>query len=234
MPLVRSKQISKFVSGRVFTGPYILGGASTSMDVTATLTTALATASDQGTAVPLQAMTAGTAEGLYTLAPKNLVEIYDRATGQKIANTAGDGEVFGRLTEAAGVWTVSFFETVAGAEVAFSVDVLTLDAVIPYYFTFEHLPADFAISLKTAYTNDDPASASRVASEVLTVSPLNVLSPLSQTYLTGGKFELNVNGQVVDILTNSFTAAGTTVTWDQLVAGYALDLTDSVVATYAF
>lgn len=57
--------------------------------------------------------------GVVTTAPNNLVEIFEKDTGQRIEDGEGD-QVFARVTEAAAVWTLSFFTNEAGSETAHS------------------------------------------------------------------------------------------------------------------
>ena len=57
--------------------------------------------------------------GVITSAPNNYVSILEKDTGGEIEDAQGD-RVYSRLTEAAGVWTLSFFTNEAGTETAHS------------------------------------------------------------------------------------------------------------------
>lgn len=237
MPLVQSKQVQKFITGRIYVpaAASVVAG-NVSANVTATLTAALATASDQGTAVPLQAHIANTQMGLLVTAPKNLVEVYD-ANGVKLQSADGD-EIYGRLTQAGAVFTVAFYSLAAGVETAYAFDAAeTIDIVVPYVFDFVSLPTDFATSLKTAYVNDDPIGAPRTKTEVVAVTALNTLDVTSENF-NGAFCELNVNGQIIDIIDPAapfaFAAGSNAIAWSQLNAGYPLETTDTVIVTYSY
>lgn len=58
-----------------------------------------------------------TAEGVITDPPDNQVSLIDLANGGEIEDAQGQ-RIYGRITEAAGVWTLSFFTNEAGVETA--------------------------------------------------------------------------------------------------------------------
>lgn len=235
MPLIQPKQIDKLIAGRVaVVGFTSAGGASD--DIAAPLTTALTTAGDGGVAVPLQVYAAAVQPGVNVTVGQNTVEVYATATKTKLDDGSGN-EVYGRITNpGAGVWRVDYFSSVAGVETSFTAPAGDYDYVLPYVFTFETLPTDFATVLKASYVQDDPAAAAaRVAKELLTPTALNTLPALSNAY-SAGEAHLIVNGQVVSSLTTAviFTPTSTAVTWDPLTAGYNLETTDSVIAVYPY
>ena len=59
------------------------------------------------------------AEGVLTFDPYNKCPLYDPLTGQQFED-AGGQKVYGRLTWAAAVWTLSFYTNEAGTETAYS------------------------------------------------------------------------------------------------------------------
>lgn len=59
------------------------------------------------------------AEGVPTTDPNNIVALYSKDTGEEIED-AGGQRVYGRITEAAGVWTLTYYTNEAGVETAHS------------------------------------------------------------------------------------------------------------------
>jgi len=57
--------------------------------------------------------------GVVTSAPDNYVSILEKETGGEIEDPSGN-RVFARLTETAGVWTLSFFVNLAGTETSYN------------------------------------------------------------------------------------------------------------------
>lgn len=59
--------------------------------------------------------------GVITAPPLNFVTIVDQ-DGDELIRTADGSQVYGRITEAAGTWTLTYFANVAGVETAVDVD----------------------------------------------------------------------------------------------------------------
>ena len=234
MSLVQSKQISKLIAGQIIIGGIAFPAAS-SFNVTTLLTTAASTAAQGGIPVPVQAGSAIT-EG-FVVSGNNLVDVTTTASGAKLADSSGN-EIYGRLTNVGAVYTLSLFSDIAGVQTAFTLLTATnLDVMVPYIFTFEHLPFDAFIGRTMNFVSNDPASqAGRTKRELLTVTSLNTLSALTTAYLGTGTLVLVVNGVLVDNLDSpvALTATGTAVTWNATNAGYNLNTTDNVIAFYAY
>ena len=98
MTLFKAKQISKLLAAQIRVAGFAASGSSNV--VTTPITSALSTAGDGGISVPLQ-VSASSGLGVVTAAPNNRIEIYDATSKAKISSAGF--EVYGRLTEAAGV-----------------------------------------------------------------------------------------------------------------------------------
>lgn len=233
---IQAKQIQRMLASSVLVTPITVALGATDVDITTDLATVLGTAGDNGVAVPVQNHTVGgLLPGLLVTPNHNRVDVWIAGLETKLATPTGQ-EVYGRLVDTAGVYTVElFFLDTLGAETAFTTTAaVDLTFAVPYVFSFDLLPFDaFGSVRQLVYQDPSAASSASGKTEVLTVSALNTLSALALPYIAGGNAELNVNGQVVHISTGCFSIAGTAVTWLPLVAGYDLDTTDSVVATYA-
>lgn len=242
--LIQAKQIHKLIAGRVYIGGYAFtaGAGIDSFDATVSITAALLTAGEDAetnaaVAVPLQNYIPGVQQGLITSGRNNLVEVFDTATKLKLED-AGGNEVYGRLSEAAGVYTVTLYSLVAGADVAYVPPAnVTIDFIVPYVYQLNKLPHDFATSIKAIYVDDDPGTAgsARVILEQVSVTALNTVANLTTNYSTGPA-KMYVNGQVFTTLEGAFTLVpgGVGVTWNQGTTGFNLATTDTVHVEYPY
>lgn len=199
--------------------------------VTSVITTALSTAGRGGVSVPVQVST-NDSVGIIT-ATNNRVEILNASTKERIADSNG-AEVYGRLTESGGVYTLTYYSLSSGVETAYSMPSTSIDFFFNYCFDAARLPTDFAVTLPTKVINQDPAGRSgREYIERLTVSGLNTVSNLTKTPISGS-LKLIVYG-VTHTLSDSptpFSVTGKAITWNASNAGYDLETVDNVVASY--
>ena len=230
MPLA-SKQVTKPIAASIRIGGFSASGSSTA--VTAAITTALTTAGSSGAPVPLQVSTSDSVLGVITTG-NNRIEIADATSKAKLADAAGN-EVYGRLTQATGVYTLSYFTLVSGTETAFSFASATnIDFEFNYRFSFATIPADFAIAVQSRNVQQDPASSGgRTQVDVLTIATLNTVPNLSRLPIAGSNVTLVVNGESFDSANGAITYSGQSVTWVLGVAGMPLDTTDRVIARYS-
>jgi hypothetical protein len=137
-------------------------------------------------------------------------------------------------------YRITFYSSVNGVETLYAfpeaVTPYTLDFAIPYLFTFQHLPFDFATGLKSMYVNDDPAVAgpSTLKLEQITVTDENEFDPLLYTFRAGTRSTLFVNGQTIPSVTTMYTVniATNTIVWDEDEAGYGISVDDTVYLEY--
>ena len=220
MSLTQPKQINKFLMGsrRINTFSANTG----SSDVTASITANLGT-------LPLQVYSA-TQQGVVTTT-FNRVDIWDSATKEKIITNSS--EVYGRLTEAAGVYTLTYYYNLAGVETAYTFGVATnIDFIYTYQYSFATLPSEFAIVLPESYVAQDIKNANGVFTvEVLPVTALNTITNLSFTPFNVNQVLLYVNGHQLKP-TVDYTVLGVAITLVPATLGYDVDTTDSVQAVY--
>lgn len=79
------------------------------------------------------------AAGVITTAPNNLAHIVDASSGTFIED-AGGQRVYGRITEAATVWTLSFYTNEAGTETAHSLTSTNIKVIFLEVFNQENRP----------------------------------------------------------------------------------------------
>lgn len=230
--LIKPKQIFKIIGCHVR-----VNGFTTSVDtsdtVTTVLGTALATAGVSGTSVPLVVSPNDTTPGVITTGVNNRVEIWDATTKVKLIDGGGN-EVYGRLTESGGTYTLSYYSIVAGTETAFTMDGRDIDFSFSYRFTFDKLSGDCLLQTASTNVNDDP-SVSKQGVEVceeLTVTALNTMATLTYTPSAYPAFTFKVNGIAYCVGgSGPVTVVGTTVTWNP--AGiYDLETDDCVCICY--
>jgi hypothetical protein len=232
MALIKSKQVSRLLQAFISLTSFSFTAGS-SIVVTSAITTAASTAGDGGTAVPVQVFST-TTEGFLTTGT-NLVPVWASATKAKLVD-ATNNEVYGRLTEASGVYTLSLFSLIAGTETAFTLGSTTnVDFAVPYQFTFEHFPVGSLLLVPEKYVGDDPtATGGRARSEVVSITGANTLAALSVAAVAG-YFFLYINGKEEDTTSGSgVTVSGTAITWTAATTGYALATTDRAVAFYTY
>lgn len=230
--LIQSKQIKKLMAGYVRVSAFSFPAASSGF-ITSALSTALSTAGFGGNSVPLANSTAENITGVIT-SGNNRVEIYKNSDKEKL-DYLGQ-EVYGRVTQSLGAYTLSLYSIQAGVETAYTSAALSLDFEVPYRFEFKDLPTDFAIAIKERNTNDDDnhGIAGRLYKELLVVSAPNIVSNLTFTPNFTYEVSLFVNGKEETNVGASppFTTAGKVITWSAVNAKYALATDDRVVAIY--
>jgi len=229
MSKLAAKQIGKFLGSFIGLAGIAVATAN-SVNITSALTTALNTASDYGTAVPLQAAVARTSMGVI-VAGDNALPVFDNTSQQPIS--IGGQAVYARVTAASGVYTASFFvRTAAGAETAQAVNA-TVQIGIPYLFDFDSFPADSAIQWFDVSPGKS-GSGGKQKVEQLTVTAANTVSNLAAIPADPSVVILNVNGADLYNPLN-FSVAGQTITISAAQAtatGYPIATTDTVFALY--
>lgn len=229
--MLKAKQIQKVISSAV--GCLTTSVTGGSYNATTAITSALAIAGGGGVSVPLQVSSDEATIGVVSSAPSNRVEVNEASTKDKFKDLAGN-EVYGRLTQASNVYTLTFYTFVAGVETAYSfADATNIDFFFLYRFDFNRLPADFAFAIGIRAIAQDPRTSSGAAfSELLTVTATNTVSNLSKTPISVTTLKLAVNGENYGSQNNSFTLAGKAITWSASNSGIQLDTTDVVIASY--
>ena len=222
---LQPKQIEDYKIGRMGVLAFTAAGAD---DIVTTQITASA-----GTdGVPVQ-VGAATTEGFITTGANNKVLMVDAAAKQAIDDGLGN-EVFGRLTEAAGVYTLSYFSIQSGVETAVTLASTSIDFFVNYNYLFKNLPNDILVRVNGTVVGEDPANQSGrpIRNEKITVTATNTLANLAKTPIANS-IALYVNGkEEPNGAGESFTVAGKALTWIPANADYDLETTDSVSAHY--
>lgn len=230
-----ASQIDKLLAGYVRANNFTANGPD---DVaTAAITTVLATAGDLGVQVPLQVPSTSYpyTPGVVTTGGNNRVEIYSNVTKQKL--TESGGEIYGRLTESGGVYTLTYYylNPTTGTETAYTFAANTaIDFEFIYKFTFETAPYDIFVASKSRNVNEEGANVGRTYTEKLTVSGLNTVANLAFTPDQNYNISLIVNGKMETTQDSGppFSVAGKVITWSANNAGYNLKTTFNVIARY--
>lgn len=234
MTRLKAGQIDRLIDGLIrINGLSVSGGSAT---VTTQISTALSNAGDGGVSVPLQV--AGTnAVGVVTTG-SNQVPISNGTTKKPIKD-ASDNEVYARLTEASGAYTLTFFSiNASGTETAYSFASATaIDFWFSYRYDFSRLPKDFALRYTVANVNEILAitqPTQTTYTEQLTVTAANTITALTKTPVNSTSVTLFVNGigyfaALADFSVNTGTRA---VTWNPVNTKYAIATDDIVIAQY--
>jgi len=234
--MIPGKQITKPLSASVRINGFSASG-NTGILTTA-LGTALSTAGEGGVSVPVQPLGGANTIGVITSGVNNRTEIYGGASKLKLTDASGN-EVFGRITEAGGVYTLTYSSLIAGVETAHSMPAAAIDIEFSYRFDFARFPADAAIAVSARNISNDPAGAGGGSGtprgERLTVTALNTVGNLGFTPLNTANLRLFVNGQQFDTFGGAaaaFSLSGLAITWSAANAGFPLEVADRVTARY--
>jgi hypothetical protein len=233
MTRLKSKQIERILAAPIRLTGLAVATTTASTVVTTPITTALSTVGDGGVSVPV-VVSSSNGLGLVTTGASNRVEIYSATSKDKILATNGE-EVYGRLTEASGVYTLSYFTLPnSGTETAYTFPAAaTIDAEISYRFDFDRLPVDALIAMSSRNIAQDASSASgTLFGELIAVTATNTLAALTKTPTSQSIVEMVVNSGRQEPGWD-FTISGKTVTWNAANAGFALVTTDRVYFLYA-
>jgi len=202
--------------------------------VTSELTTSALTAGNNGTAVTDQASTGFDVEGWLNSASNNIVTIADNTTEAAIEDDQGR-EVFARLTEDTGAFTLNYYVLIAGTETPHNFDsAASLKFIVQYNYEFKDLPYDFNTRIPTNRLLEDPSTGAGGSDfeEDLTIASLNTYPDLTKTPVTGTKVAIYVRGKEEGEESGSTTRSGKALTWVSGTAEYDLETTDSVYAKY--
>jgi hypothetical protein len=211
-------------------------GAASSATITSAITTVLSTAGDGGVSVPLQVFGA-TQPGVITTGGDNIAIIVSNATKRPIADASGN-EVYGKITEAAGVYTLSYFSLIGGVETAYTFSsTINIDFYFAYRFDAARLPKNALIAIGSRVIQQDPSSSGGAVNrhEKLTITALNTLSALAQAPSSPTNILLFINGKVENPFGGGsavFSVSGTAITWSAANAGYNLQTTFDAIAFY--
>lgn len=235
MSQLQAKQVKRILSGWVKVTGLSISGSTSTLNVTSTLTSALAIAGDNNTAVALLPSTNTSENGVIVTSPNNKSEIYDNVTKDKIANV--NSEVYGKITYTSGIYTLGFFYLDGtGAEQAYTFPATkVIDFDFGYRYLFHQAPADIAISLTTKSVMQDPRGATGIEfKEQLFVTALNTLSTMANIPSNSSRVELSVNGKIEDSIGSSasFSVSTNVINWSPSNAGYNLETSDRVIVKY--
>jgi len=230
---IKSKQIEKNLSASIQIAGFSAAGADDV--VTSAITTALSTAGNGGVSVPLQVSSNIDTIGVITASPNNRVEIWDNTTKDKIVDSSGE-EVYGRITESGGVYTLTYYSLNAstGVETAYSFgNTTSIDFEFNYRFDFARFPTDAPIAVGARNVTQDPGGSGKVYTEKLNVTAQNTIADLAKTPTATSNVMLYINGVVYDTFaTASFSVSGKAITWSAANSGFNVETTDRVVAKY--
>lgn len=235
MTKIAGKQINRLLSGYLRLSGFTANGSSN--NITSTLTSFLATAGYNSVALAVVPSAGPGVAGIATTSPINRVEIFDDNNKNKLTDTSE--EIYGRITEASGVFTLSYYyQDSNGLETIHNFPVATvIDIEFVYRFQFGELPTDAFIAVIARNVVMDPQGGG--TSGALFIEQLNVTSTDTVANLTYqpsiiANVFLFINGKQESTLgiTPSFGMSGKQVNWNFANAGYHIATTDLVVVQY--
>jgi len=149
------EQISKHFAAPIRIENISVPLSSSSIDITTEIQNVLLTAGENNQPVPFQVSNNNLVEGVVTLSPFNKTEIYSNQYKNKF--DVNGKEVYGKVTELSGVYTLSFFYLVLGVETSYVFNNNEIiDIEFNYNFSFYNLPYSAFVALKARNQADDP------------------------------------------------------------------------------
>lgn len=211
----------------------IITGASS--DVTAAITAILATEGANGDGVGAEVQVtngkwSSDGNGILTDAVQaHTVSIAD-VNGRTIKALVGgqDFSVYGRITEAGGVYTLSYFYR-DGAGVETSAILAAQDILFSFVYRFQlwHSNPRYDTVARLKFVGID-GGGNNIYEELLTVVTADTVPDITKT--PADHIKLSFGGHELSTLTGGFTIVDKTITWGGL---YPLEVGDELVATYA-
>lgn len=239
--IAKRKQIGGNWSARLGVLGYTFPASPATANVTTAISTTLSTAGElEGVAValPVTPSTGVTVPGVITTGTNNYVQLRNSTTKGPLDDGTGV-EVYGRITEAASLYTLSLYTLVAGVETAYApVSPVDVDFYFPYRIPFNRLPTDINISTSAQFVKDDPSasfSSQVLVSELLTITVTDTLPNLTFVPDDPANVQLVINTLSEDNFgggSASYSVSGVVLTWSAANAGYPLVPGDKVVARY--
>ena len=207
-----------------------------SVNASASIATLLATAGRGAVSVPVQVSTSESVIGLITT---GINRVTLRNSNNKDQIRQGTEEVYGKLTQAASVYTITFFYNNNGTETAYSFAASTpVDFAVSYRFDAARLPTDALIAVSGTLLSTDVVGAGGTPpllfTEPLTIATLNTLPALSKTPFNANFVHLVVNGATYFSTTPSpvFSVSVKALTWIP-ANGFPLLVGSDCVAVYS-
>jgi len=224
--MIQTKPINAQFDG-IFVITAFASTAASSAVFTTALTTAVASAGKGSTAVPLQVATSST-QGVIV---NTVVEIFDTTSKDKIIADYEGNEVYGKITEAIGVYTLNYhYLDNAGVEQNYTFAATNIDIAVLYRYDLETLPQDFAVKANTFVSQDgNPGNNTVGLVQQLTVTGTNTVT--GPTIPANNEIKLvhsiTING-VDENLNGMAVAENGTVTVTPGTLGYNVYTTDFV------
>ena len=176
MTRAKRKQIdNNKVSPMLVTGLVTSG---TSDIVTSVLVTAAA--SDGVTVIPSTG--SGSSLGFLVTTPFNKIKLVGN-TSKSLIGDINSNEIFGRLTESGGVYTLSYFSMQSGSEVAVSLSA-TIDFFPQYNYEFKDFPFDSSLRILDNIVNVVAQAPSVL--EISSNTTINSFSAYNEIDISGG------------------------------------------------
>jgi hypothetical protein len=199
--------------------PIRIGGLSasgTSVNVTTVLGTALGAAGDGGVSVPVQPLSGANKIGILT-SGANHCSIFTSVSNERILSAAGD-IVFGRMTEATGVFTLGFFTVPdSGVETAYTLPSTSIAFFFNYMYDIARFPSTAFVQIANSEAQVPLIVGGTVAPtlfrEALPITATNVITALTNTPINASAITIFYENLAYSAIAGGgFTLTGKTLT----------------------
>lgn len=160
----------------------------------------------------------------------NIVDILDSSSNQRIGDDE-NREVYAKLTEAGGVFTLTYYVNIDGTETAYSIpNSVSINFIVKYNSNWSRTPKSAKQGFVSRVIANDPKQLGGryIPNEVVTITANNTVSDLSFTPINDEVLFL-VNGLGSSV---AFTVNGKSITVDANTLGYTLKPTYRLTASY--
>ncbi len=200
----------------------------------------LSTAGRNGVAVPNLPSPDIDSEGVVTDTENNRVLVFESGSQNVPSDPATGKEIYARIipTAKGGANYLIIFYILddQGNEVNYQMPSGTFDYFIPYRFSFEHLPDDAIIRVKSRRSNDDPQSSGqggREVMQIITVAAENAPGDLLFSPIPNSDVWAQISGFEIDSVGSSpLQVAGKNLGWDTSTANFDLEQGDRMIVHY--
>jgi hypothetical protein len=200
----------------------------------------LATAGRNGVAVPNNFSPDIDTEGVVTDAENNRVLVFESGSQNVLSDPNTGREIYARIIPTAkgghNYLILFYILDVNGNEINYQMPAGTFDYFIPYRFSFEHLPDDAIIRVKSRRSNDDPqygGQGGREVMQIITVAAENAPGDLLFSPIPNSDVWAQISGFEIDSVgTGPLQVAGKSLGWDTSTANFDLEAGDRMIVHY--
>ncbi len=169
-------------------------------------------------------------EGFIVESGLNIVDIFDNSADKRIVDDE-NREVYAKLTEASGVFTLTYYVNDEGTETAYSIPSgISINFIVKYNSDWSRTPKSAKQGFVSRIIANDPSQLGGryVSIDSQTISATNTVADLPDAPIAG-TISFKINGVEAN---NGFSVSGKAITVDANSLGYSLETSDRLSISY--